>query len=53
MMLTVAAALVALSLGGILPIPQALPHAGDDCTVHHAVSNDPSGRTLWCNYTMT
>ena len=53
MNLKLAAAIVALPLGGGLLVSQALPNPGDPCTVFHAVTNDPSGRTMWCNHTMT
>lgn len=47
------APILALALGGWVPVPQVIPHAGDQCTVWHAVSQDVSGNTLWCNHTMT
>jgi hypothetical protein len=53
MKLTFAAALLVLPLGGGLLFPQVIPNPGEPCTVLHAVSNDPSGRMMWCNHTMT
>jgi hypothetical protein len=53
MKLSLAAAIVALPLGGGLLIPQVIPNPGEPCTVWHAVSQDPYGHTLWCNKTMT
>jgi len=53
MKLQLAAAIVALPLGGGLLIPQALHNPGDPCTILHAVTTDPSGQHMWCNPTMT
>jgi hypothetical protein len=28
-------------------------HAGDQCYIWHVTAQDASGRTMWCNHTMT
>ncbi|AGZ50181.1 hypothetical protein PJK45_24310 [Mycobacterium kansasii] len=38
--------------GGGIAAAQA-PSPGDSCTVLHATTQDASGRTMWCNPTMT
>ena len=48
---TVAAPMVFIAAGGTAQADT--PSPGDPCTTLHATTKDASGKTMWCNPTMT